>query len=101
MTTSDADSIHPTPPGPNNDGRSSARVSLDNITPAEQRLPRRDGELLRRAGFGDGKKPAKAVHLISTSGSGQMLPLTMNEQVQKNRKSSASTSTSCPSSGTR
>jgi peptide/nickel transport system substrate-binding protein len=48
--------------------------------------PAKARELLREAGFGDGKRPAKAVHLISTSGSGQMLPLAMNEQVQKNLK---------------
>ncbi len=48
--------------------------------------PEKARELLRQAGFGDGKRPAKAVHLISTSGSGQMLPLAMNELVQKNLK---------------
>ena len=32
------------------------------------------------------KQPAKAVQLISTSGSGQMLPLAMNELIQKNLK---------------
>ena len=32
------------------------------------------------------KHPAKAVQLISTSGSGQMLPLAMNEPIQKNLK---------------
>jgi ABC-type transport system substrate-binding protein len=46
--------------------------------------PGKAKELLRQAGFGDAKKPAKAVHLISTSGSGQMLPLAMNELIQKN-----------------
>jgi ABC-type transport system substrate-binding protein len=48
--------------------------------------PARAKELLRQAGFGESKHPAKAVHLISTSGSGQMLPLAMNELVQKNLK---------------
>ncbi len=47
--------------------------------------PAKAKELLRQAGFdGVSKRPAKAVALISTSGSGQMLPLPMNEQVQKN-----------------
>jgi ABC-type transport system substrate-binding protein len=46
--------------------------------------PAKARELLKQAGFGDGKRPAKAVHLISTSGSGQMLPLAMNELIQKN-----------------
>jgi peptide/nickel transport system substrate-binding protein len=49
--------------------------------------PAKAKELLRQAGFdGVSKRPAKAVHLISTSGSGQMLPLPMNELVQKNLK---------------
>ena len=39
------------------------------------------GRLRRRASI-----PAKAVQLISTSGSGQMLPLAMNELIQKNLK---------------
>jgi ABC-type transport system substrate-binding protein len=43
-------------------------------------------DLLRQAGFDASKHPAKAVHLISTSGSGQMLPLAMNELIQKNLK---------------
>jgi ABC-type transport system substrate-binding protein len=42
--------------------------------------------LIKQAGYGDGKRPPKAVHLISTSGSGQMLPLAMNELIQKNLK---------------
>jgi peptide/nickel transport system substrate-binding protein len=46
--------------------------------------PAKARALLKQAGFGDGKQPAKAVHLISTSGSGQMLPLAMNELIQKN-----------------
>jgi peptide/nickel transport system substrate-binding protein len=47
--------------------------------------PAKAKELLRQAGFdGTSKQPAKPVHLISTSGSGQMLPLPMNELVQKN-----------------
>jgi peptide/nickel transport system substrate-binding protein len=48
--------------------------------------PAKAKELLRQAGFDGTKHPAKAVHLISTSGSGQMLPLAMNELIQKNLK---------------
>jgi peptide/nickel transport system substrate-binding protein len=48
--------------------------------------PAKAKELLRQAGFDGSKRPAKAVHLISTSGSGQMLPLAMNELIQKNLK---------------
>jgi len=48
--------------------------------------PAKAKELLKQAGFDGSKHPAKAVHLISTSGSGQMLPLAMNELVQKNLK---------------
>src|SRR2546428_12423048 len=48
--------------------------------------PAKAKELLRQAGFDASKHPARAVHLISTSGSGQMLPLAMNELVQKNLK---------------
>src|SRR2546427_529785 len=48
--------------------------------------PAKAKELLRQAGFDASKHPAKAVHLISTSGSGQMLPLAMNELIQKNLK---------------
>jgi peptide/nickel transport system substrate-binding protein len=48
--------------------------------------PAKARELLRQAGFDGTKRPAKAVHLISTSGSGQMLPLAMNELIQKNLK---------------
>jgi ABC-type transport system substrate-binding protein len=48
--------------------------------------PAKAKELLRQAGFDGGKRPAKAVALISTSGSGQMQPLPMNELVQKNLK---------------
>ncbi len=49
--------------------------------------PAKAKDLLRQAGFdGTTKRPAKAVHLISTSGSGQMLPLAMNELLQKNLK---------------
>ena len=49
--------------------------------------PAKAKELLKQAGFdGTSKRPAKAVALISTSGSGQMLPLAMNELVQKNLK---------------
>jgi peptide/nickel transport system substrate-binding protein len=49
--------------------------------------PAKSKELLKQAGFdGTTKRPARAVALISTSGSGQMLPLAMNELVQKNLK---------------
>jgi peptide/nickel transport system substrate-binding protein len=49
--------------------------------------PAKAKELLRQAGFdGASKRPARAVALISTSGSGQMLPLAMNELIQKNLK---------------
>lgn len=48
--------------------------------------PAKAKELLRQAGFSESKRPAKAVQLISTSGSGQMLPLAMNELLQKNLK---------------
>jgi len=48
--------------------------------------PAKAKELLRQAGFDGSKHPARAVHLISTSGSGQMLPLAMNELIQKNLK---------------
>jgi ABC-type transport system substrate-binding protein len=49
--------------------------------------PAKAKELLKQAGFdGAAKRPARAVALISTSGSGQMLPLAMNELVQKNLK---------------
>ncbi len=48
--------------------------------------PAKAKELLKQAGFDGTKRPAKPVHLISTSGSGQMLPLAMNELVQKNLK---------------
>ena len=51
--------------------------------------PAKAKELLRQAGFDAGKHPAKAVHLISTSGSGQMLPLAMIAP----RQSRASTQT--------
>jgi ABC-type transport system substrate-binding protein len=49
--------------------------------------PAKAKELLKQAGFdGAAKRPALAVALISTSGSGQMLPLAMNELVQRNLK---------------
>ena len=48
--------------------------------------PAKAKDLLRQAGFDASKHPARAVHLISTSGSGQMLPLAMNELIQKNLK---------------
>ena len=48
--------------------------------------PNKARELLKQAGYGPGKPVPKAVHLISTSGSGQMLPLAMNELIQKNLK---------------
>jgi peptide/nickel transport system substrate-binding protein len=44
--------------------------------------PRKAKELMKQAGY-DGKR-AKTSFLISTSGSGQMLPLPMNEFVQEN-----------------
>ena len=48
--------------------------------------PEKARALIKQAGYGDGRRPPRAVHLISTSGSGQMLPLAMNELVQKNLK---------------
>ena len=48
--------------------------------------PNKARELLKQAGYGPGKPFPKAVHLVSTSGSGQMLPLAMNELIQKNLK---------------
>jgi hypothetical protein len=48
--------------------------------------PAKAKELLKQAGFDGTRHPAKAVQLISTSGSGQMLPLAMNELIQKNLK---------------
>ena len=47
--------------------------------------PERAKALLKEAGYGPGK-PAKAKIMISTSGSGQMLPIPMNEFVQQNCK---------------
>jgi peptide/nickel transport system substrate-binding protein len=44
--------------------------------------PKKAKELMKQAGY-DGKR-AKTSFLISTSGSGQMLPLPMNEYVQEN-----------------
>jgi ABC-type transport system substrate-binding protein len=44
--------------------------------------PAKAKALVKQAGFGDGKR-VKATHLISTGGSGQMLPLQMNELIQK------------------
>jgi peptide/nickel transport system substrate-binding protein len=44
--------------------------------------PKRAKELMEQAGYGG--KRAKTSFLISTSGSGQMLPLPMNEYVQEN-----------------
>jgi len=48
--------------------------------------PEKAKALVKQAGYGDGRRPPRAVHLISTSGSGQMLPLAMNELIQKNLK---------------
>ena len=48
--------------------------------------PNKARDLLKQAGYGPGKPVPKAVHLVSTSGSGQMLPLAMNELIQKNLK---------------
>ena len=42
---------------------------------------------LKEAGYGP-DKPVKAKIMISTSGSGQMLPIPMNEFVQQNMKAS-------------
>ena len=44
--------------------------------------PEKAKELLKQAGYGPGK-PVKAKIMISTSGSGQMLPLPMNEFLQQ------------------
>jgi peptide/nickel transport system substrate-binding protein len=48
--------------------------------------PEKAKALIKQAGFSETNRPPKAVHLISTSGSGQMLPLAMNELIQKNLK---------------
>jgi len=47
--------------------------------------PERAKALLKEAGYGPGK-PVKAKIMISTSGSGQMLPIPMNEFMQQNFK---------------
>ena len=46
--------------------------------------PAKARELLKQAGYDGKDKRVKASALISTSGSGQMLPLPMNEYVQEN-----------------
>ncbi len=46
--------------------------------------PAKAKELLRQAGYDGKEKRVKSSMLISTSGSGQMLPLAMNEFVQEN-----------------
>jgi ABC-type transport system substrate-binding protein len=46
--------------------------------------PARARELLKQAGYDEKSKRVKTSVLISTSGSGQMLPLPMNEFVQEN-----------------
>ena len=46
--------------------------------------PAKARELLRQAGYDGKDKRAKTSMLISTSGSGQMLPLAMNEFIQEN-----------------
>jgi ABC-type transport system substrate-binding protein len=46
--------------------------------------PAKARELLQQAGYDDKDKRVKTSVLISTSGSGQMLPLPMNEYVQQN-----------------
>ena len=51
------------------------------VQPGQGQGAAQAGRLRRRS-----KHPAKAVQLISTSGSGQMLPLAMNELIQKNLK---------------
>jgi peptide/nickel transport system substrate-binding protein len=48
--------------------------------------PDRARALLKAAGYGPGGKPAKAKIMISTSGSGQMVPIPMNEFLQQNFK---------------
>ena len=47
--------------------------------------PERAGALLKDAGYGPGK-PVRAKIMISTSGSGQMVPIPMNEYLQQNFK---------------
>jgi ABC-type transport system substrate-binding protein len=47
--------------------------------------PAKSKSLLKEAGFGP-DKPVKAKVMISTSGSGQMLPLPMNEFIQQSMK---------------
>ena len=47
--------------------------------------PERAKALLKEAGYGPGK-PMKAKIMISTSGSGQMMPIPMNEFMQQNFK---------------
>lgn len=47
--------------------------------------PAKAKALLKEAGFGPGK-PVKAKIMISTSGSGQMMPIPMNEFLQQNLK---------------
>jgi ABC-type transport system substrate-binding protein len=47
--------------------------------------PAKGKALLKEAGFGP-EKPVKAKIMITTSGSGQMLPLPMNEYLQQNLK---------------
>ncbi|MBN8898821.1 MAG: ABC transporter substrate-binding protein, partial [Rhodospirillales bacterium] len=47
--------------------------------------PEKAKALLKQAGYGPGK-PVKAKIMISTSGSGQMLPIPMNEFMQQNFK---------------
>jgi peptide/nickel transport system substrate-binding protein len=56
-------------------------------TPTEKYTydPGKAKALLKEAGFGP-DKPVKAKIMISTSGSGQMLPIPMNEFVQQNMK---------------
>jgi ABC-type transport system substrate-binding protein len=46
--------------------------------------PAKAKELLKQAGYDGKEKRVKSSMLISTSGSGQMLPLPMNEYVQEN-----------------
>jgi peptide/nickel transport system substrate-binding protein len=48
--------------------------------------PAKARELLKQAGYDDKDKRVKTSVLISTSGSGQMLPLPMNEFVQENMR---------------
>ena len=70
-------------------GRSacSRRPTRSSASPKEQYSydPAKAKALLKEAGYGP-DKPVKAKIMITTSGSGQMLPLPMNEYLQQNLK---------------